>query len=63
MDKERYPAWWWMGAGRVVAASLRALDRRGPVIVVPGLGYRLVTVVLRHLPPRLRWRMTGRYRR
>jgi short-subunit dehydrogenase len=63
MDKARYPAWWWMRADRVVDASLRALERGGPVVVVPGLGYRLVTVVLRHLPPWLRWRLTGLYRR
>lgn len=63
MDKSRYPAWMWLRADRVVSASLRALERRRPVIVVPGLGYRLAVTALRHLPMRLRWRLTGGYRR
>lgn len=63
MDKSRYPAWWWMSAERVVATSLAALERRGPVVVIPGAGYRLASMLLRHLPLWLRMRLTGRYRR
>lgn len=63
MDKTRYPAWWWMSAERVVAASLAAHARGSPVVVVPGVGYRIASVLLRHLPLWLRMRLTGRYRR
>lgn len=63
MDKTRYPAWMWMDVRTVVAASLAALDRRAPVVVIPGAVYRLAAFLLRHLPIRLRLRLTGRYRR
>jgi short-subunit dehydrogenase len=43
----------WLSAEQVVAASLHALDRRKPVICVPGIGYRLLVPVLRLLPRRL----------
>ena len=52
MDKNGIPAWWWMNAEDVVAASLRAVRRRRPVVVVPGFGYKLAVLVLRFLP---RW--------
>lgn len=63
MDKSRYPAWMWMDATAVVAASLAAIRRRAPVVVIPGLGYRVASGLLRHLPLWLRMRLTGRYRR
>jgi hypothetical protein len=48
----------------VVRASLAQLDRRGPVICVPGLGYKLLVGGLRLLPRRLIGALTGRsYRR
>ena len=52
MEKNGVPAWWWMNAEDVVATSLRAVRRRRPVVVVPGVGYKLVVLVLRFLP---RW--------
>ncbi len=52
MDKRRVPAWWWMSAERVVTDSLRALRRRRPVVVVPGVGYKLAVLLIRFLP---RW--------
>jgi short-subunit dehydrogenase len=55
MDKRRVPGWWWMSAERVVAASLRAVQRRRPVVVVPGIGYRLAVLLIRFLP-RWLWR-------
>jgi hypothetical protein len=55
MDKKRVPSWWWMDADRVVAVSLRALRRHRPVVVVPGIGYRLAVLALRFLP-RWLWR-------
>lgn len=55
MDKRRIPGWWWMSAERVVADSLRAVDRRRPVVVVPGAGYKVGALLLRFLP-RWLWR-------
>jgi uncharacterized protein len=56
MDKSRLPSWWWMNADRVVADSLRALRRRRPVVVVPGVGYKLAVFAIRFLP-RWLWRV------
>jgi short-subunit dehydrogenase len=47
------PAWLWMSADAVVDASLRALDRGGPVTVIPGLRNRLLIAAFRHMPLRL----------
>jgi short-subunit dehydrogenase len=59
-----HPPWMWLTADAVVRASLAQLDRRGPVICVPGLGYKLLVGVLRLLPRRLIGALTGRsYRR
>jgi short-subunit dehydrogenase len=52
VDKTRIPAWWWMNADRVVAESLRAVRQGKPVVVVPGLGYKVAVAVVRHMP---RW--------
>lgn len=49
----RLPSYMWLSATEVVRASLRSLDRHGPVVCVPGLGYRLLVTVLRHCPRRL----------
>ncbi len=48
-----HPAWMWLTAEAVVRASLAQLDRRGPVICVPGLHYKLLVAVVRLLPRRL----------
>jgi short-subunit dehydrogenase len=56
IDKNRIPAWWWMNAEDVVATSLRAVRRRRPVVVVPGVGYKLAVLILRFLP-RWCWRL------
>ena len=46
----------WMSAASVVRASLRSLDRRGPVVCVPGLGYKLLVPLIRLTPrPVLGW--------
>ncbi len=52
-DVARIPSWLWMSADDVVDASLRALDRGGPVTVIPGLRYRLLVAAFRHLPMRV----------
>lgn len=53
LDTGHVPRWMWMPAGRVVETSLRNLDRRGPVVCVPGLRYKLVVLLLRLIPRRL----------
>jgi uncharacterized protein len=59
-----HAAWMWLTADAVVRASLAQLDRRGPVICVPGLHYKLLVGVIRLLPRRLIGVLTGRgYRR
>lgn len=60
---EQVAGWLWMTPAEVVDASLRALDRGGPVTVVPGWLYRLVIAAVRHLPLRLRAATVGRLRR
>jgi short-subunit dehydrogenase len=52
----------WLSADAVVAASLRAADRGGPVTVIPGLHYKLLVALLRHAPLRLLSRLTRRDR-
>lgn len=47
------PAPLWLAASDVVQTSLRALDRRGPVVCVPGLIYRLLVPMFRLAPRRL----------
>ena len=44
------PAVAWLSAERVVAYSLRCLDRGGPTVCIPGWKFRLAVGVLRHLP-------------
>jgi len=44
------PGWMWMSAQAVVAASLRNLERGGPVICIPGVRYKLAVALLRLLP-------------
>ena len=50
VDKTRIPGSWWMNADRVVAESLRALKRGKPVVVVPGVGYKIAVFAARYLP-------------
>lgn len=50
MDKTGVPARLWMSSEPVVRESLRALDRRRPLVVVPGFGYKLAVVLIRVMP-------------
>jgi uncharacterized protein len=59
-----HPAYLWMSAASVVRASLAQLDRRGPVVCVPGVGYKLFVGLVRLLPRRVIGAITSRrYRR
>jgi uncharacterized protein len=53
VDTKSVPSWMWMDAGHVVESSLRSLARGGPVVLVPGIRYRLAVFLLRHMPRRL----------
>lgn len=61
MPVSQIPAFLWMPADEVVAASLAALRRGAPTTVVPGLRWRAIVLVLRFLPRWLLARATGRY--
>jgi len=52
-DTRDRPDWMWLSAEEVVETSLRNLERGGPVVCIPGLRYKLIVFLLRHLP--LRW--------
>jgi short-subunit dehydrogenase len=58
IDTSRLPAWVWMTPETVVEASLSALQR-GEVVSVPGLGYRLLAMLIGAAPRRLVRRVTG----
>ncbi len=60
LNVSELPAWMWMSAARVVQASLRNLERGGPVVCVPGLRYKLLVFLLRFIPRRLIGGVTGR---
>ncbi|HEY1333771.1 MAG TPA: SDR family oxidoreductase [Myxococcaceae bacterium] len=47
------PTFLWLSAETVVRDSLRSLERGGPTICVPGLGYRLLVCLIRVMPRRL----------
>ena len=53
------PWFMWLTAEAVVRASLAQLDRRGGVVCVPGLRYRLLVGLIRHLPRPLIGRLTA----
>lgn len=49
----RRPRFMWLGVEQVVRESLRGLERGGPVVLVPGLGYRVLVGLIRIAPRRL----------
>lgn len=60
VDTAEIPAWMWLPAAKVVETSLRALERRGPVVCIPGFRYKLVVQLLRFVPRRFIGVVTGR---
>lgn len=62
-NKDAIPPFMWLDAPFVVRASLEALDGGGPVVVVPGAGYRLAVALLRLVPRGLVSRVSGAVRR
>ncbi len=49
-DAKQIPRRMWLSASQVVRSSLRNVRRRGPVVCIPGLRYKLIVFVVRHLP-------------
>ena len=49
-DPSRIPGWLWLDATEVVETSLDAMERGGPVVVIPALRYRVIAFLLRHAP-------------
>jgi short-subunit dehydrogenase len=47
------PSWAWLSVEQVVGESLASLDRGGPVVCVPGTGYKVAVPLLRVAPRRL----------
>ena len=60
VDVGEIPTWMWMSATSVVETSLKSLERRGPVVCVPGVRYKLLVFLMRLMPRRLIGGVTGR---
>jgi uncharacterized protein len=60
-DTSDIPGWMWMSAEAVVDTSLACLDRRGAVVCVPGLRYKLLVMLLRFTPHWIIARVTRRH--
>jgi short-subunit dehydrogenase len=54
MDMSMVPGWMWFRPEQIVDASLRAVERGGPVVLVPGVHYRILTRMIQLAP---RWLM------
>ncbi|MFN8570708.1 MAG: SDR family oxidoreductase [Gemmatimonadaceae bacterium] len=63
MDMRHVPQALWLNAERVVRESLGAIERGGPVVVIPSKRYRAIVFLLRHAPLWMRTRGAKRYRR
>ena len=59
LDMSSTPDWLWLDADRVVADSLRDLEK-GRVVSVPSATYKALSLVARHAP---RGALNGGYRR
>jgi len=59
-DSRRRPRFMWLTPEGVVRASLRQLDRGGPVVCVPGLRYKALVAIVGVLPRRAIGLLTGR---
>jgi short-subunit dehydrogenase len=49
-DISDLPSWMWLSPRQVVSSSLRSLSRGRPVVCIPGVRYKLMVLLLRHLP-------------
>ena len=63
INMSRMPAFLWLDANDVVAASLSAIERGGPTVVIPGAQYKFIVFLLRYAPRWILARMSRGYRR
>ncbi len=61
LDVGDIPRWMWLSPGQVVDASLACLDRKGPVVCIPGFRYKLMVMLLRMTPRWIIARFTRRH--
>jgi len=61
-DSRRRPRFMWLTAEAVVRASLRQMDRGGPVVCVPGRRYQVLVAIVGVLPRRAIGLLAGRKR-
>ncbi len=54
------PPWMWLEAETVVETSLRQHDADGPVICVPGIQYKVLVFLARHIPVWIKRRLSQR---
>jgi short-subunit dehydrogenase len=52
LSRDFAPKSWWMSADEVVEASLRGLEKN-QLFVIPGMRYKLIVAMLKHLPKRI----------
>ena len=55
------PALLWLDAERVVKESLAQAARRGPVVCIPSVRYKLLVTLLTYLPAWFKAGVTGKY--
>ena len=49
-QRGKAPEWMWMDADDVVETSLRQFEHDGPVVCIPGVQYKAIVFLARHLP-------------
>ncbi len=54
------PPWMWLEAETVAEMSLRQFEGNGPVICVPGIQYKLLVFLARHIPVWIKRRLSQR---
>ncbi len=63
-QRGRAPEWMWMDADAVVETSLTQFEANGPVVCIPGVQYKGIVFLARHLPLWVKRLLTQRvYRR
>jgi len=61
IKEDTVPAVLWLDAERVVKESLAQAARRGPVVCIPSVRYKLLVTLLTYLPGWFKARVTGKY--
>ncbi len=59
-QKRSAPAFLWLDADTVVETSLRQFEAHGPVVCIPGLQYKAIVFLARHIPLWIKSLLTAR---